>query len=217
MNRTIVAAAVVVAFALVIFGVVIAASDDGNELEAHLTDMQSSVAALEGAGVAMERHALQMLADGQAASDPELIGHGEHWLADGQALVQRAEWLAMSPTSPGSLIASPYELSRDSSWAELSRRTQQMLHDPSGARGIDIVALRLNGAAMQAEGRLMVEHSHQMADEITLMVALHGLDGSAADELRATTAAMVSVGEHLEQNGTAMIAYADRIARTLGR
>jgi hypothetical protein len=217
MHRAIVAAAVIVAFALVISGVLIAASDDGIEFEAHLTDMQSSAAALAAAGAAMERHALPMLADGRAAGDPELIRHGEHWLADGQALVQRAEWLVMSPTSPGSLIASPADLGRDGSWAELNRRTQQMLHDPSKARGIDIVALRLNGAAMQAEGRLMAEHGRQMTEEITLMVALHGLDGVAADELRATTVAMVSVGEHLEQNGKAMIDYADRIARTLGR
>jgi hypothetical protein len=217
MNRAIVAAAVVLAFVLVIFAAVIAATDDGSEFDAHLTDMQPGAAALEQAGTAMKRHAVQMLANGRAAGDPELTGHGEHWLADGQALVQRAEWLAMRPTSPGNLIASPAELSRDGSWAELNRRTQQMLHGPSRARGIDIVALRLNGAAMQAEGRLMVEHGQLMTDEIALMLELHGLEGMAADELNAVTASIMSMGEQFEQNGAVMIAYADRIARTLGR
>lgn len=220
MNRVGVVVAVVVAAVLLILGVVVAADDSddaGSAAAAHLTDMQTSAATLRAGGEAMQRHGQQMLDDGRATGDQDLIRLGEHWLADGRQLVQRGEWLAMTPTHPGSLLVSPTELRASGSWAELTRRTREMVHDPSGAREIDIEALRLNGAAMQAEGRLMTEHGRQMADEVALLVALHGLDAAAADELRASTAAMERTGAGLEANGNAMVDYADQIARSIGK
>lgn len=70
---------------------------------------------------------------------------------------------------------------------------------------------------MQAEGQLMIEHSQQMADDVTTMVEHHDLDAAAVDELRAASEALATAGGHLEQNGIAMTAYADEISRALGR
>ena len=219
MNRTRASVIVVISIvaAVVIVGIVAAARIDGVDVEPHLTDMQASAAGLETAGATMERHGQQMLDQAEASGDEKLRSHGEHWLSDGQALIERGQWLAMNPTAPGNLNTSPAELSRTGNLTELTRRTQQMLHDPSNARGIDIEALRLNGASMQAEGRLMIEHGQQMADDVTAMVEHHDLDATALDELRAATEAMATAGGHLEQNGIAMTTYADEISQALGR
>ncbi|MCE9688493.1 hypothetical protein LZP73_20285, partial [Shewanella sp. AS16] len=96
---------------------------------------------------------------GQTSADQDLIGHGEHWLRDGQALVQRGQWLTMNPIAPASLVATPAELSAEGAWGELVRTAEAMLHDPSQARSaVDLDALRWNGEAMRAEGRTMGEH-----------------------------------------------------------
>lgn len=209
------ALSLVVAGGLVAFALVARSVRPGVD-QPHLISMQESAQALQRAGQVMQTHGQAMLAEGQRTGDQEQIAHGEHWLRDGQALSQRAEWLAMNPLAPSSLVTSPAELSRQGSWGELPQTALAMLHDPSRAREVDLEALRWNGLAMRAEGRTMAEHGQIMAEEAEVMVARHGLDGQAAADLRQAAQTLREVGGHLEGNGQAMIDYADRLRRSLG-
>lgn len=207
--------ALAVAVGLVAFALVARAVRPGVD-QPHLISMQESAKALERAGQVMQTHGQAMLAEGQRTGDQELVAHGEHWLRDGQTLSQRAEWLAMNPLAPSSLVTPPGELSKQGSWGELTRTAAAMLHDPSRARAVDLEALRWNGLAMQAEGRMMAEHGQIMAEEAEVMVVRHRLDGQAAADLRQAAQTLRGVGSHLEGNGQAMIDYADRLRRSLG-
>lgn len=215
MRKLSIGLAVGVAIALVAFSVAARAARPTAEAP-RLVSMAESAQAMQQAGLTMQAHAQAMLAEGQRAGDQDLIGHGEHWLTDGQALVRGGQWMGMNPTSPSSLVSSPSELAAQGSWGELTRTAQTMLHDPSRAREIDLAALRWNGQAMRAEGRNMVEHSRIMIEQAELMIARHGLEGQAATDLRQTAATMQQVGGYLEQNGQSMIDYADRLRRSLG-
>jgi len=215
MGKFVLGLSLAVAVWLVAFGLVARAVRPGID-RPHLVSMQESAAALAAGGRTMMAHGQAMLAEGQRTGDQELVAHGEHWLRDGQALSQRAEWLAMNPLALSSLATSPGELSQQESWGELTRTAAAMLHDPSRARAVDLEALRWNGLAMQAEGRMMAEHGRLMLEEAELMVARHQLDGQAAADLRQAAQTMREVGSHLEGNGQAMIDYADRLRRSLG-
>ena len=171
---------------------------------------------MQQAGDAMQAHGRAMLDEGRRSGDQDFETHGEHWLRDVQALVQGGQWMAMNPTAPGSLVSAPGELAAQGSWGELTRTAQAMLHDPSRARSTDLEALRWNGRAMSAEGRTMAEHGRVMVEEAEEMVARHGLVGEAGADLVHAAAAMQRVGGDLEQNGQAMIDYADRLRRSLG-
>jgi hypothetical protein len=128
-----------------------------------------------------------------------------------------ALWLTLKPLAPGSLVATPSELSAQDAWGELVETAEAMLHDPSKARSaMDLDALRWNGEAMRAEGRTMAEHGRVMAEEAELMTAAHGLSRQRADDLRQAATVMRQVGGHLERNGLEMIDYADRLRRSMG-
>lgn len=204
-----------VAVGLVALALVARAARPGVD-QPHLISMQESAEALERAGLVMRTHGQAMLAEGQQTGDQDLLAHGEHWVRDGHTLSQRARWLAMDPLAPSSLVTSPAELSQQGSWGELTRTAAAMLHDPNRARAVDLEALRWNGLAMQAEGRMMAEHGQLMVEETELMVARHQLDELAAADLRQAAQAMREVGGHLQGNGQAMIDYADRLRRSLG-
>jgi hypothetical protein len=206
---------VAVAVGLVAFALVARAARPGVE-QPHLASMQESASALAAGGSTMVAHGQAMLAEGQRTGDQDLVAHGEHWVRDGQALSQRARWLAMDPLAPSGLVTSPAELSQQGSWGELTQTAAAMLHDPSRARAVDLEALRWNGLAMQAEGRMMAEHGQLMVEEAELMVARHGLAGQVAADLRQAAQAMREVGAHLQGNGQAMIDYADRLRRSMG-
>jgi hypothetical protein len=178
--------------------------------------MEESARALQQAGMTMQRHGQAMIAEGQRTGDDVLVAHGWHWLSDGEALVQRGQWLLMDPLAPSSLVTPPAELSAQDAWGELPRTAQAMLHDPSRAREIDLEALRWNGLAMRAEGHNMAEHGRVMAEAVELMVARRQLEAQAATELRQAAQALREVGGHLTQNGQAMIDYADRLRRSIG-
>ncbi len=182
-----------------------------------LVSMAEGAQALARASDTWRVHAQAMLREGQRTGDQDSIARGEHWLRDSQDLEQRSRWLAMNPTAPGSLLASPSELATQGNWGELTRTAQAMLHDPEGARSaVDLEALRWNGLAMRAEGRLMSEHGRIMAEEAEIMVERHGLEDQAADDLRQAAMSLQQVGGYLERNGQAMIDYADRLRRSLG-
>lgn len=216
MRRSGIAAALIVAMILVIFGVVVGARGPTIDDESHLVSMTESAAAMQDAGRVMQAHGQTMLNEGTGSGDADLISHGEHWIQDGQALVQGGTWMAMNPTAPGSLVTDPASLKEQGSWGELSRTAQQMLHDPRDARDVDLEALRWNGEAMRAEGRNMMSHGQIMAEDANLMVERHELQGQAADDLRSSAQVMIDVGQHLEMNGKEMIDYAKRLERTLG-
>ena len=217
MRKLSVGLAVAVALALVVFSVVARSAQPTSAAEApRLVSMAQSSQAMQEAGATMQSHAQAMLAEGQRTGDQDLIAHGEHWLTDGQALVRGGQWMGMNPTAPGSLIASPSELGTQGSWGELTRNAQQMLHDPSRAREVDLEALRWNGLAMRAEGRNMVDHGRNMAEEVDVMIARHGLEGQSAADLRQAASTVQQVGGYLEQNGQSMIDYADRLRRSMG-
>ena len=218
-TRTSIGLAVTLALLFVIVGAVAWAQDDDREIDeqANLVDMQQSAAAMQQAGQTMQTHGQAMLDEGQRTGDQDLIAHGQHWLADGQALVQGGQWMAMNPTVPSSLVSDPGELSAQGSWGELSRSAQQMLHDPSDAKELDLEALSWNGEAMQAEGRTMVNHGRLMAEEVELMVERHNLDAPADADLRAAAQTMIDIGGTLEQNGKEMVDYAARIRKSLGQ
>lgn len=208
------------ALTLTIFGVVIwAANNRGGPSisdRARLADMQQSAAAMQQAGQLMQTHGQTMLVEGQRAGDQNLTTHGNHWIADGQALTQGGQWMAMNPTVPASLVSDPGALQSQGSWGELTRAAQQMLSDPSNAKQVDLEALRWTGEAMQSEGRNMRDHGKTMAEEAELMVQLHGLTGQPADDLRQAARTMIQVGDQLDSNGQEMVAYAERLRQTLG-
>ena len=124
--------------------------------------------------------------------------------------------MTQNPTAPGSLVSSQAELEAQGSWRDLSRTAENMLHDPSRARQIDLEALRWNGMAMRGEGQIMTDHGRVMAEEVEVMVARHGLQGPTAADMRQAAQTMSEVGGHLMQNGQAMMDYADRIRRSMG-
>lgn len=216
MGRVAIAAAVVVAMTLVVFGVIVSARGPTIDADVQLVSMAESATAMQDAGRVMQAHGQTMLDEGNGSSDPDLVTHGEHWIQDGQALVQGGTWMAMNPTAPGSLVTDPVSLNEQGSWSELSRTAQQMLHDPGDAREVDLEALRWNGQAMLAEGRNMKSHGQVMAEEANLMVERHEFQGQAADDLRSSAQVIIDVGQHLETNGQEMIDYAKRLKRTLG-
>ncbi|MCC6178775.1 MAG: hypothetical protein IT305_26005 [Chloroflexi bacterium] len=217
MSRFSIGLAIVVALAVVVFGTVARSARPTSAAEGpRLVSMSQSAQAMQDAGNVMQLHAQAMLTEGQRTGDQELIARGEHWLSDGQALVQGGQWMSMNPTAPGSLVASPSDLGANGSWGELTRTAQQMLHDPSRAREVDLEALRWNGLAMRAEGRNMADHGRNMAEDMELMIGRHGLNGLAAVELRQTAVTTNQVGGYLEQNGQSMIDYADRLRQSMG-
>ena len=181
---------------------------------AHLVSMEQSAAAMQQAGQTMQTHGQAMLDEGRRTGDQELITHGDHWLRDGQALMQGGQWMAQNPTAAGSLVA-PGEISV-ADRSQLDRQVQAMIHDPSKASRVDVQALRWNGMAMRGEGQNMIDHARIMAEEVELMVERHGLQGQAAADLRQAVQTMGEVGGHLMQNGQEMMDYADRIRRSMG-
>ena len=215
-TRIAVATAVAVALALVIVGVLARSDRPGSSAKAHLISMSAGAQAMQQAGQTMQAHGQAMLDEGQRSGDLDLITHGQHWLQDGQALVQGGQWMAMNPTAPGSLVSNPGDLSAQGSWGELNRSAQEMLHDPSKASGLNLEALNWNGEAMQAEGRIMADHGRLMAEDAELMVERHNLDAQAATDLRAAAQTMIAVGGHLQQNGKEMIDYAEQLKKSLG-
>jgi hypothetical protein len=217
MRKVSIGSAVVVAVALVILSVVTRNARPTNAADApRLVSMAESAQAMQQAGNVMQSHAQAMLAEGQRTGDQDLIIRGEHWLSDGQAMVRGGQWMAMNPTAPGSLVASPSELSAQGSWGELTRTAQGMLHDPSRARELDLSALMWNGQAMRAEGRNMLDHGRIMAEEAEIMIARHGAEGQVATDLRQAAVTLRQVGGYLEQNGQSVIDYADRLRRSMG-
>ena len=215
MKKLSIGAAVAVAVALVAFSLVARAARPGVD-KPHLASMEESASALARDGATMLAHGQWMVSEGQRTSDEDLVAHGEHWRADGEALLHRSQWLRMDPLVPSSLVTSPAELSAQGAWGDLPNTAKAMLHDPSKARDIDLEALRWNGLAMRAEGRNMAEHGRVMVQDADLMVARHQLQGEAAVNLRQAAQTMREVGDHLAGNGQEMIDYADRLRRSLG-
>ena len=217
MGKTVIGLAIVVALALVTYGLVAASARPRPEAP-HLVSMQESARALQADAGVMQAHGQAMVAAGQHTGDQDLIARGEHWLKDGQDLAQRAQWLSMDPTAPANLVTSPAELSRQAGWGSLTASAQAMLHDPSKARGaLDLDALRWNGLAMQAEGRNMADHGRVMAEETDVMAARHTVDASTITALGHAAQTMQTVGGHLSANGQEMLDYAERLQRSLGR
>jgi hypothetical protein len=207
--------AIGVALALVAFSVVARAARPAVQV-ARLVSMEESAQAMQRAGETMQGHGRAMLDEARRTGDQDLAAHGEHWLGDGERLVQGGVWMAMNPTAPGGLVSTPGELSAQGSWGELTRTAQEMLHDPSRARSVDLEALRWNGMAMRAEGRAMAEHGRVMLEEAEAMIARHDLNGTAGADLVHAATTMQRVGGYLEQNGQEMVDYADRLRRSLG-
>ena len=202
--------ALVVALGLVGFGAYAAARRWAAPEPPHLVSMAESAQAMQRAGEAMRTHGQAMLVEARRAGDQELLAHGEHWTRDGQALLQNAGWMAANPTSA---VSPPADLAAQGSWGELNRTARAMLHDPRGARQVDMEALRWAGLAMRGEGQNMAEHGRVMAEEVETMVARHGLAGQSAADLRQAASTMGAVGGHLRQNGQSMVDYAERLHR----
>lgn len=207
--------AVAAALALVAFGLIGRAAAPATE-PPHVISMAASGQAMLQAGAAMQAHGQAMLDDGWRTGDRELVGHGEHWLRDGRELAQRGSWMAMDPTAPGSLARAPAELVASGDWARLKRYSEAMQHVPSRERGVDLEALRANGQGMQDEGRNMAEHGRVMAEEAEAMAVRHGPGDPAVDDLRQAARTMREAGDHLAANGREMVAYADRVRRSMG-
>lgn len=165
----------------------------------------------------MRRHGEAMLSEGTARADQRLTDHGKHWIADGDALILGGAWMAMNPTAPGSLAATPDELAENANWTALNRAVRAMLHDPSKARQIDAEALHWNGVAMRDEGRIMTEHARVMMPQVEMMSSYHQLDDATMAELRAAVEAMRISGGHLTANGQSMMEFAGRLHKGIVR
>lgn len=206
-----------VALMIVVFVIIGARGGDTTVRErAQLVDMQQSAQAMLAAGQTMRQHGSAMADAATRANDQQLLADANHWIQDGEDLIQGGQWMAMNPTAPGSLASTAGGLGQQGNWGELNRTARQMLHDPSRASQVDLEALRWNGEAMRAEGRTMADHGRVMGEQVEVMVARGALQGTAADDLRNAARTMVTVGGTLEQNGNAMIAYADQVRKSLG-
>jgi hypothetical protein len=182
----------------------------------HLVSMAESAGALQQAGLTMQSHGSVMLGEAQRTNNQTLAEQGQHWLADGQGLVQRARWLTMQPLAPSDLVTSPAELSAQGSWGELPQTANAMLHELAATRSIDPEALRWTGLGMRSEGQAMMEHGRLMAEAAKQVIAQHGLQGEDVTELPRAADSMLEVGEHLSKNGGAMLDEAGRLRRSLG-
>jgi hypothetical protein len=178
--------------------------------------MADSARAMQQAGAAMQAHGRAMADEGRRTGEQDQITFGEYWLQNGQSLAQGGQWMAMNPVAPGNLLTPPGALANRGSWDELARTSAAMLHDPGNAGSVDLEELRWNGEAMRAEGRNMAEHGRLMNEEVDLMAGRHRLDDQAAADLRRAAQTMLTVGDHLAQNGQAMVDYADRLRRSMG-
>jgi hypothetical protein len=215
MSKITIGLAIVVALALVSFGLVAAARPRPEA--PHLVSMQESAGALLADGGIMQARGQAMLEEGQRVADQNLIAEGQHWLLDGQDLTQRAHWLAMDPVAPANLATSPAELSRQGAWGRPHWKCAGDVARPEhSTQRIGSQALRSDGQAMQAEGRAMADHGRVMADQVETMVALHNVDASTLAALRRAARTMEMVGSHLSDNGQAMIDCAERMRRSLG-
>ena len=215
MGKLSIAAALVVALALVVFGLVAAAARP-RESPPRLVSMAEAAGAMQRDGAVMQAHGQAMLDEAGRTGDADLQSHGQHWRQTGQDMVQRGQWMAMDPLSPGNLVTSAADLSRQGAWGSLPQAAQAMMRDPSHAGAQDLQALRWNGQAMLAEGRAMADQGALMATEADAMVARHTLQGTEATDLRRPPRTLQAVGGSLQQNGQQMIDYADRLRRSLG-
>ena len=218
MSRISVGIAVVVAVALLAFGLVVRAAQAPVVSTSRIVSMEEGGRAMEAAGLAMQRHASAMITDAQSGSDAELIAFAEHWQRDGELVEQRGRWMAMNPTAASSLTSSQSTLAATGQWGTLTTAAQAMSHDPTRMHGADVEALRWNGRAMTAEGRAMAEHGRVMLGEIELMIAQgrHSSVSPAIGELRSAAETIERVGGDVESNGQAMIDYAQRVRASLG-
>lgn len=218
MSKLIVGFSIVVALALVGFGVLAGGSRRATAGVAppQLVSMDESARAMQQAGAAMQAHGQVMIDEGQRTGDKGQVMIAEYWRQNGQALAEGGQWMAMSPTAPGNLLTPPGAVASQGSWGELTRTSAAMLHDPSKARSVDLEALRWNGEAMVAEGRNMAEHGRLMQEEVNVMLVRHGLSNQVEADLRLAAQTMLTVGSHLQQNGQQMVEYAARLRRSLG-
>jgi hypothetical protein len=207
--------ALLVALGLVGFGVFEASRRSAASSQRQPVSMADAAQAMRRAGETMRTHGQAMIGEAHRTGDQEQAAHGEQWLRDGQALLRGAGWMAMDPTDAGSLASSPAELARQGSWGPLIRGAQAMLHDPRGAREVDVEALRWNGLAMRAEGQTMAEHGRLMAEEVATMIVRDDATGEPLAEPRAAASALQSIGDRLQLNGQAMVEEADHLRRVL--
>jgi hypothetical protein len=215
MGKLGIGAAVSLAFVLVGFGLVGVAARPRPAPPRVVSMVESGQALIRDGGV-MQTHAQAMLDEAARTGDSDLQAQGEHWLQDGNDLVQKGSWLLMDPLAPGNLVTTPAELSRLGAWGSLPQTAQAMLHDPTKLGAANPEDLRWNGEAMRAQGRGMADHGRVMAEKVEVMVARHGLSADDALALRQASRTMQDVGTTLEQNGQGMVDAGDRINRSLG-
>jgi hypothetical protein len=208
-------AAVAVALALVAFGLVAAASRP-HEAPPRLLSMTDAAQALIGDGNVVQAHGQAMLDEAAQTGDSDLQYHGQHWLQTGQDMVQRGQWMEMDPLAPGNLVTSPADLSRQGAWGSLPQTAEAMMRDPSHAGAEDLQALRWNGQAMLAEGRIMAGQGELLTSEADAMIARHALQGADAAAVHHAAQTLHDVGSDLQQNGQQMVDYADRLRQSLG-
>jgi hypothetical protein len=199
----------------------VAAADRSGGMRA--VTMAEGGAAMRRAADTMLRHAESMRAEAQrngGATERELLAHARHWADDGAQLAQRATWMEQDPASPGALEAAPAALASQGNLTALFRGAGAMVHSPdhlARARAVDLDAVRWSGESMHGEGRLMSEHAAAMATDVEQMVLHHGLSGLESAELLQAVQTIAAAGVHAEQAGAAMVDFAARAERGLGR
>ena len=209
--------AMLTAFALVAFGLIVSSVGKPIPGQPRLTTMAESAGAMQEAVNAMATHADAMLSEGTGTGNQDLLNHGQHWMRDAQSLRANARMMGVELAAPASLHASPADLAAQGDWGELNRNAQSMLHDPSAARTIDIEALRWTGLSMQSEGSNMLQHGQLMNEEVDIMVTQHGLTSQAAADLRKAAQTVGEIGGILRRNGQTMIEYSDQVRKMVGR
>lgn len=217
LNRLTSGVAVLVALALVTLGVIVAAkgSTRSSVAKPNLISMNEAAQAMQQAGAVMRAHGQAMIDQGRSTGDPDLVVLGQQWLQDGQQIALSGQWMAMDPTDPSNLD-NPDGVAADNNRQQLSVHVQEMLHNPGKATAVNVDALRDDGYAMQGEARNMVEHARVMGQAITLMVAMHQVDGQTATELRQAAQLLNDAGNRLGQNAQQMVDYATWLRRSLG-
>ncbi len=183
-----------------------------------LITMDESARAMQQAGTLMQSHGQAMRDDGQRTGNQSLIAHGDHWLRDGLTLIQGGQLMANTNPVPPSTL---HPASGDSGvtagdLVELNRAAQAMVIDPK-ASSVNPDTVRWVGLAMRGEGQTMIEHARVMTEEIDVMIAQNMLAGPDGDALRQAAQTLRDVGGRVTQNGQAMVDYADRLNRSLGK
>jgi hypothetical protein len=147
-------------------------------------------------GRAMQQLGARMVSHGEALADQSWVGDGQHWVADGNTMVQIGE--------------------------RTVKLGQSLASNPIKAQEVDIDQVRAQGMGVVSDGQALVEHGKVMTELSDLLKRRSNASGDqplAQDvaDAQASAQRMAQTGQQLVAGGQQLIAFADTLARSIGR